>query len=194
MLPRLRSRGQRRPITRYLFFVPLAALVTIIVYGYFVSNQPGTLIIEAKDPSSQKDLFVQASINGMLVTTPSTLSLSQSVYTVTYNALQWYQTPSPRVISLLAGRTAYAIGEYKPIVEVVGISGDSFNVTSVGAKSKVTPVVWVNTSNHFLVLMGEQFNTAVIYPQMNFTFIYQSAGKFLFWVGQPSVNGTVSVG
>ncbi len=152
------------------------------------------MIIEAREASSQKDLSVQVSINGMLITTPSTLSLPQAVYTVTYNTLQWYQTPAPRVISLLAGRTAYAIGEYKPIVEVVGISGGSFNVTSLTAKSKVTPVIWVNTSNHFVVLMGEQFNMAVMNPQGNFTFIYQTAGKFLFWVGQPSVNGTVTVG
>ncbi len=189
MNPRTRKKSRGG----YLFLLPLAILVTIIIYGYYTSSQPGTLIVEARDPSFQKDLIVQASVNGKLVTTPSTLALPQGVYTVNYNTVQWYQTPTPRVISLLAGRTAYAIAEYRPVVEVVGIFGNGFNVTSLSAKSKVTPVVWVNTSDHFVVLMGDQFNLAVMNPRENFTYIYQSPGKFLFWVGQTSINGTAYV-
>ncbi len=190
MNPRTRKKSRGG----YLFLLPLAILVTIIIYGYYTSSQPGTLIIEARDPSSQKDLIVQASVNGMLVTTPSTLSLPQGVYTVNYNTIQWYQTPAQRVISLPAGRTAYAIGEYRPIVEFVGIYGNGFNVTSLNAKGRVTPVVWVNTSSQFVLLLGDQFNRAVLNPHANFTYIYQSPGKYLFWVGEASVNGTVSVG
>src|SRR5438309_6639414 len=120
-----------RPRRKYLFFVPLVILTTIIVYGYYASNLPGTLVVGARDASSQKDLSVSASVNGMPVTTPSTLALPQGVYTVTFSQLQWYQTPSPRTVSLSAGKTAYAQAEYFPNLEIIKISSQGFDITSV---------------------------------------------------------------
>src|SRR5438309_10338181 len=82
-----------RPRRKYLFFVPLVILTTIIVYGYYASNLPGTLVVGARDASSQKDLSVSASVNGMPVTTPSTLALPQGVYTVTFSQLNGIRLP-----------------------------------------------------------------------------------------------------
>jgi len=180
-------------MTRYLFFVPLAILTTVIVYGYYASSQPGTLLVGARDASSQKDLSVPASVNGMLLTTPSMLSLPQGIYTVTFGQLQWYQTPSPRTVSLSAGRTAYAQAEYVPSLEIIRISGQGFDVTSVTAKGGLSPVVWVNTLDQFVVLTGDQFDRAVINPNQNFTYVYQSAGHYRYSIWQSNFTGTVDV-
>ena len=129
----------------------------------------------------------------MLVTTPSTLALPQGVYTVTFNQLQWYQTPTPRTVSLPAGRTAYALAEYTPTLEVIRISSLGFDITSVAAKGGLSPVVWVNTSTQFVVLIGDQFVRAVINPNQNFTYVYQSTGHFQYSIWQTDFAGTVDV-
>ncbi len=129
----------------------------------------------------------------MLVVTPHTLVLPQGVYTVTFGQLQWYQTPGSRTVSLSAGRTAYALGEYTPTLEVIRISDQGFDTTSVTVKGGLTPVVWVNTSAQFVVLIGDKFDRAVINPNQNFTYIYQSMGHFQYSISQTNLSGTVNV-
>ena len=192
-LSRLKSRRQRRPRTKYLFFLPIAILTTIVAYGYYASSQPGTLVVEASDASSQNDLSVPASVNGMLVTAPSTLALPQGIYTVTFGQLQWYQTPSPKTVSLPAGRTVYALGEYIPTPEIIRISSAGFDIARISAKGGLTPVVWVNTSTQFAVLLGDQFNRVIINPNQNFTYVYQSSGHFQYSIWQTSFTGSVDV-
>ena len=141
----------------------------------------------------QKDLSAQASVNGIQIITPSSLALPQGVYTVTFNQLRWYQTPSPRTVSLPAGRTAYALGEYIPALEIIRISSQGFDITNVTAKGGLSPVVWVNTSAQFVVLLGDQFNRVIINPSENFTYIYQTTGEFQFSIFQTGFAGTVDV-
>src|SRR5438445_467243 len=101
---------RRRRVGRLLFALPLLVLTAAIVYSYLVSSQPATLVVEARDTHTLNPLAVQAHVNGNSVTTPTSLSLAQGVYTVTFSQLQWYQTPGDRIISLSAGHTAYALG------------------------------------------------------------------------------------
>ena len=186
---------QRRPhrFSRLLFALPLLLLIAVIAYGYFTSIQPGTLVISARDANSLEDLSVQVIVNGRLISTPSTLSLPQAIYTVTFADVQWYQTPGQRTVSLLAGRTAYALGEYKPATAVVQITTSGFDVTSLSAKGGITPVTWINRSGATVQLDGDLFNRAFIMPNQNFTYIYATAGRFAFWIDSTDVRGTVSV-
>ena len=184
---------RRRRIGKLLFALPLLALTAAIVYGYVASSQPGTLVVEAKDSKTQRDLAVQAWINGRSVATPASLSLPQGVYTVIFNETSWYQTPGPRTISLLAGRTAYAVAEYNPIPIVIQVSTGGFDRTGVRARMGVTPVVWVNTSNQFVVLIGDQWERAIIDPNQNFTYVYQNMGTFRYALWQTDFGGTVTV-
>jgi plastocyanin len=176
-----------------LFALPLLLLTAIIAYGYYASIQPGTLVISARDAHSLKGLSVPVVVNGVLETTPSNLSLPQGVYTVTFITVQWYQTPGPRSISLSAGRTAYALGEYKPDPAVVQITPSGFDITSLSAKGGLTPITWVNRSGATVLLDGDLFNRAFILPNQNFTYTYTAAGSYTFWIDSTDVRGTVSV-
>src|SRR2546428_7907903 len=167
---------RRRRIGKLLFAIPLLVLTVAIVFGYLASSQPGTLDVEARDAHSLNPLAAQAYVNGNSVMTPTTLSLVQGVYTVTFSQLQWYQTPSARTVSLSAGHTAYALGEYTPTPEIIRISSGGLDTTSISAKGGLSPVVWVNTSAQFVVLLGDQFNRVIINPNKNFPTTYQSPG------------------
>jgi len=168
-------------------------LTAAIVYGYVASSQPGTLVVEARDAHTLNPLAVQAAVNGRFITTPTTLSLSQGVYTINFSQLPWYETPGPRTISLPAGGTAFALVEYAPTPEIIRISGVGFDITSVTAKAGLSPVVWVNTSTQSVVLVGEQFNRVIINPNQNFTYTYQSTGHFQYSIWQTNFSGTVHV-
>jgi len=165
----------------------------VIIYGYYAASQPGTLVISTRDANSSKDLSAQALVNNRLVSAPSTLSLPQGLYTVQFTDLQWYRTPATRTISLSAGRTAYALGEYRPAPEIVQITTNGFDVTALNAKSGVTPVIWMNLSAATVLLDGDLFNRAFIPPNQNFTYTYATTGSFKFWIDSTQVQGTVSV-
>jgi len=184
---------RRSQFGKLLFALPVLLLVAAIVYGYFSVSQPGSLVVGARDAHTLNPLAVQAYVNGKSVTTPTTLSLVQGVYTVTFSQLQWYQTPGARTVSLSGGHTAYALGEYTPTPEIIRISGGGFDTTSISAKSGLSPVVWVNTSAQFVVLLGDQFNRVIINPNQNFTYIYQSTGRFQYSIWQTDFTGTVGV-
>ena len=184
---------RRARIGKLLFALPLLVITAAIVYGYVNTSQPGTLVVQARDAHSLNPLSVQASVNGNSVTTPATLSLVQGLYDVTFSQLQWYQTPSPKTIPLSAGHTAYALGEYAPTPEIIRISSQGFDNTRVSAKSGLSPVVWVNTSTQSVVLLGDQFNRVIINPNQNFTYVYQSTGKFLYSIWQTNFDGTINV-
>src|SRR5947209_14025259 len=117
---------RRRRIGKLLFALPLLVLAAAIVYGYLASSQPGNLVVEARDAHNMNPLGVQAYVSStststptiLSVTTPTTLSLTQGVYTISFSQLQWYQRPGSKTVSLPAGRTAYALGEYTPTPEI----------------------------------------------------------------------------
>ena len=184
---------RRRLFGKLLFALPFLLLVAAIVYGYFSASQPGSLVVDARDAHTLNPLAVQAYVNGKSVTTPTTLSLVQGVYNVTFSQLEWYQTPGARTVSLSGGHTAYALGEYTPTPEIIRISSQGFDITSISAKSGLSPVVWVNTSAQFVVLLGDQFNRVIINPNQNFTYIYQSTGRFQYSIWQTDFTGTVGV-
>jgi plastocyanin len=176
-----------------LFALPILLITAVIVYGYVTSIQPGTLVISARDANSLKDLSVEVVVNGGLISAPSTLSLPQGIYTVTFTDIQWYKTPGPRTVSLSAGRTAYALGEYKRAPVVVQITTNGFDATSLAAKGGITPVIWVNRSGATVLLDGDLFNRAFVPPGQNFTYTYTTAGRYAFWLDSTDVRGTVSV-
>jgi len=182
---------RRRRFGKLLFALPVILLVAAILYGYFSVSQPGSLVVDARDAHTLNPLAVQAYVNGKSVTTPTTLSLVQGVYTVTFSDLLWYQTPGARTVSLPAGHTAYALGEYMPTPEIIRISSQGFDTTSISAKGGLSPVVWVNTSTQFVVLLGDQFNRVIINPNQNFTYVYQGTGHFQYSIWQTDFAGTV---
>jgi len=184
---------RRRRFGKLFFALPVLLFVVAIVYGYFSVSQPGSLVVDARDAHTLSPLAVQAYVNGNSVTTPTTLSLVQGVYNVTFSRLPWYQTPGARTISLSAGHTAYALGEYAPTSEIIRISSRGFDTTSISAKGGLSPVVWVNTSAQFVVLLGDQFNRVIINPNQNFTYIYQSMGHFQYSIWQTDFAGTIDV-
>jgi len=184
-------RSRRRP-GRLVFLFPLLLLTIAIAYGYLTSNQPATLVLTAR--ASGREISTIVSVNGRYYSTPTNLSLPQGLYSVTFADLQWYQTPAERSVTLFAGRTAYALGEYLPAPRVVTITSKGFDTTTITALHGVTPVTWTNRGNGTLILDGDSFNRAFLLPLQNFTYVYPASGTFMFWIDSTQIQGTVSVG
>ena len=193
----MRKRRQGR-LGRLLFILPIVVILIAVMYQIFsyYTVQQGTLVVNAETSNRYypaRLLNATISVAGVVRNTPTNLSLGAGVYTVTFSPLQWYHSPADRQIDVLAGRTAYAWGIYSPLVAVVEINQAGLNATKISALHGVTPVVWVNKTDKFTVLLGDVFNQAVINPGQNFTTIYQGAGTYGFSISGTSNGGTVQV-
>ena len=137
-------------------------------------------------------LTVTVNVNAYSGTTPLALNLLQGPYVVTYGNLQWYHTPPPRVLTIYAGRSSFAVGVYNPNVDFVTINSGQFNITGITAKQAVTPVVWINEMNGPAVIYSSVTGNVRILPAQNYTYIFRSTGAFDFSL-QSSVSTDLMV-
>lgn len=196
----MKNRKKRGKFGTLLFALPIAVFVLVIAYQlisetYFNS---GTLVVAAQSSGKYGPvvgLNVSVSVESRGGTTPITLSLVQGTYMVIFPSVQWYSTPESRSVGVVAGRTAYVLGVYDPIVKGVSIEGSQFNGTTVSAKHGVTPLVLINKMSGYAVLMGAPDGTIIIQPARNYTHVFQSTGTYmltLFGTSSPSLTVVVS--
>jgi len=194
----LPSRSKKRsvPFGRLVFFIPLVIVLLLVLFA-FVSGSTstaGTLIVSAQSSdNAATPLRVTAVVQSTTSTTPFNLSLRQGTYIVNFGALAWYSAPPARTVVVPAGRAAYAVGVYQPVERIVAISGGSFNQSAVTALHGVTPVVWVNKEGVPLLLNIQGVKPVSLQAGQNFSYIFQSAGKYTFSVYAFAVQGQVTV-
>src|SRR5712691_8307650 len=94
-----------------LFILPILVIVSLVGYEYIESNQSGTLKIVAysEDKYTQRGLqmqvlvsvSVQDSTGTTSSRTPTSLSIKQGTYSVSFGDLSWYHTPSSKSVSVI---------------------------------------------------------------------------------------------
>jgi hypothetical protein len=188
----LKSRKKKRRFGSIVFFAPAILILAVIAYaiGSGTGSPDGSLTVTAQSSDRyypSVSLTVAVSVSAYSGTTPFALTLLQGPYTVTFGNLQWYNTPTPRVLTIYPGRSSYAVGVYNPKVDFVAISSDQFNVTGISAKQSVTPVVWINKMSTPALIYSSITGTVRILPTQNYTYIFKSTGAFDF-----SLQSTVS--
>lgn len=170
-----------------LFVIPLIVIFGIVaftVYSDYTAPTTGTLsVITLVHPYHQAEVkeAEQVTVDGSAMTAPLNLTVAPGSETVVFQPLNGYSTPSPRTVVVEAGKTAYAVAVYVPIVRVVGVETNSFNVTSVKAVQGVTPVSFVNISNQTVTIESLAFGLRAIDAGLNFTYVYQSQGTSEYW-------------
>jgi hypothetical protein len=194
---------KKRKESRYswlLFFIPIiivAGLVFVAAYGSLFGNNMGELRVQAEAMpyhSPATSLSVQASVNGTALTTPSSLSLAAGKYTVSFASAAGYYPPTTRHVTVLAGKTSYAVSVFVPIKKVITFTPTAFNSTRITATHQVTPVFWVNISDQVVTLQSAAFGSRPIQPGGNMSMVFQSPGTFTFWIyGNSGVLGQVTV-
>ena len=172
---------------RLVFLIPIVLVIALIAYAVVIGSASpyGTLVVGAQTSGRYFQAFglnASADIGGHTGTTPFSLSLSQGTYTVVYGNLPWFSTPPAKSVTVLPGKTAYAIAEYNPLVESVAIQNGKFNQTALGAEHGVTPVVWVNGMGTSVSLYSNETGSISILPMQNFTHVFTSPGTYLFSV------------
>ena len=194
----MRKRGRDR-FSRVLFILPLTLILLAVLYQVFsyYTVQQGTLIVNTQTSDRYYPavlLNATVSVAGRVGTAPMHLSLDQGPYTVTFSPIRWFHTPNDRQIVVLSGRTAYALGVYSPVIQPIEISENGFNITKISGMHGVTPVVWINRSGNFVVLVGDVFDRRIISPGQNFTMVYPEAGTYRFSIFGTSNDGTAQIG
>jgi hypothetical protein len=180
----MRAKRKGRRFGTYLFIVPLLVISVVVAYQLindYYYPQTGTFSVNAQSSAKYYHavgLNVTASVGSRNGVTPFTLSLTQGAYTVTFPALTWYSSPQPRDVSVVAGRTAYAVGVYDPVVDYVAISQSQFNTTRIIAMHGVTPVVWLNQMGENVAILSDPTGLVTILPNQNFTFVFPAFGSY----------------
>lgn len=179
------------------FFIPVVAIALVVIFGVLnaATTQSGVLIVEAYSSarySPRVGLTPQVQVGSQTMTAPFNLTLTGGTYQVTFGAVSWYTAPGSRSVTIVGGRTAYAVGVYSPVVRVISIGSHGFNSTSVTAMHDVTPVVWVNNNSTFAVLDVSSVGHVVLEPSQNYTVVFSSAGAFGYDIPNTAFNGTVS--
>jgi hypothetical protein len=191
----VKTRGKKGDRKETLIFLaPFLLIVGTLVYLYVGSIQPGTLLVRALSAkgSPSIDLHAAVKVNGVEGTTPENLSLSQGIYNVTFLPLRWYYSPAPNMVSLVAGKSAYAVGVYTPRKLVFAFGVDGFNASSGLVSHNLTPVVWLNTSRELLDL-SSSFGERHVEPGQNITFTFPIPGTFQFQALGTKYGGNVTV-
>jgi len=195
----LKPRKNTRRLGTLLFFIPIALILLLVVYGVLSSHLlgSGTLIVSAQTsnryyPSVGMNVTAQVgtSYKG---TTPLHLPLGQGTYLVQYSQTQWFYTPPERSITLVPGQTEYAVGVYDPIVRTILISSSMFNSTEVTAEHYITPVVFINQMRTNILIQSDPTGRVNISPSGNFTYVFSSAGTFPIYLVGGTSTVTVSV-
>jgi hypothetical protein len=194
----MKGRRKRGRFGTLLFVLPIAIVILIVAYQFISETyfNSGTLVVEAQSSGryyQSVGLNVSVNVDTRGGTTPLTLSLTQGTYTVAFPSVQWYSTPLPRTVSVLAGKTAYALGVYDPVVKIVSIEGGQFNSTTISVKHGVTPFVLINKMSDFAVVQGAPSGTIIIQSAKNFTYVFQNAGTYALTLGTGAPDLTVAV-
>jgi hypothetical protein len=195
----MKGRKKRGRFGTLLFALPIVIIVTVVAFQLISETyySTGTLFIETK--SSERfypavGLNVSASVGGQGGTTPFTLTLTQGVYTVVFPSVLWYSTPSPEIVTVIAGRTSYGLGVYNPIVKAVSVEGSQFNASSISARHGVTPISLINKMSGYAVIQGTPDGTIILQHAQNYTHVYKLPGTFtLTLFGTGAADLTVSV-
>jgi len=196
----MKGRRKRGRFGTLLFVLPIVIIAFIVAYQLFSATyfNSGTLVVEAQSSGRYYQavgLNVSVRVDTRGGTTPLLLSLTQGTYTVVFSTIQWYSTPSPRSVGVLAGKTSYALGVYDPVLKVVSIEGSQFNATTVSVRHGVTPLVLINKMSGFAVVQGLPTGTIIIQSAKNFTHVFQNAGTYsLTLFGTSAQDLTVAVG
>ncbi|MDG7013435.1 MAG: hypothetical protein JRN11_03040 [Nitrososphaerota archaeon] len=173
---------QRKKLGQLLFFGPIIALIVIVLFGFggSIAGGTGTLVVRAQGTQQLPGeyLAVRATVAGSSHTTPFNLTLRQGTYTVSYAPLEWYRTPSPVSVTVIGGKTAYAVGSYVPTPVGVSIGPGGPNVTSARAEHGVTPVVWFNRSTATVQISSTLFSVPIP-PGANYTHTFSTPGTVL---------------
>ena len=194
----LKKQGRRqKSLGKLAFFVPVVVIALVVVVGiiYSATTQTGTLIVVAYSSgrySPQVALHPKVEVGAQTSTAPFNLTLPDGTYSVTYEPISWYTTPNSRTVTIVGGRTAYAVGVYSPVVRVISIGSNGFNSTSVTALHGVTPVVWVNDNSTFAVVDISSVGRIILEPSQNYTMIFPSAGAYLYEILNTGFSGTVT--
>ena len=195
---RRRRKGDR--LGKLLFLIPSVLIAAVVVYAAVLgtASTDGTLVVSAQSSSRYypaQDLNAAASVGGHQGTTPFNVTLSQGPYTVTFQPLRWYTTPAGKALNVSAGRTSFAVGIYRPILDVVSASPKMFNVSNIEAMHNVTPVVLENPTDAYVTVYSVPTGTVAIPPMQNFTYVFRQSGTFAFSLplsSSPSLVVTVA--
>ncbi|MDG6924647.1 MAG: hypothetical protein JRM96_01035 [Nitrososphaerota archaeon] len=170
---------QRKKLGQLLFFGPIVALIIIVLLGFgsSIAGGSGTLVVRAQgvQQSPGDYLHVSATVSGSSRITPFNLTLRQGTYTVSYAPLEWYRTPHPVSVTVIGGKTAYAVGSYVPTPVGVSIGPGGPNVTSATAEHNVTPIVWINRSTATVQISSPLFSVPIP-PGANHTSTFPTPG------------------
>ncbi len=181
----MKRRKAKKRFGFLLFVVPAILIGLVVVYQIIEATyfQTGTLMVQAQSSDRYYptvNLVVPANVGSKSGVTPFKLELAQGAYRVTFSEQQWYHTPSERFVNVVAGKTSYVVGVYDPIVKTVSISQGRFNSTQLAVMHGVTPVVWVNQMNDYVVMQSDLTGRVIIAPSQNFTYVFRNSGTFTF--------------
>lgn len=158
----------------------------MVAYAVISGTGPpnGTLIVEAQSSSpyytAPRGLNVTVEVGSQQGTTPLTLTLSQGTYTINFPPMKWYVPPPARSLNVTKGKTSYAVGTYRPILDVVSVNQSMFNSSRITALHEVTPIVFVNPTSTDVVIYSSLTGTRVISTMQNFTYLFQRSGTYTF--------------
>ncbi|HEV2138949.1 MAG TPA: hypothetical protein VGR53_08905 [Nitrososphaerales archaeon] len=196
----MKGRRKRGRFGTFLFALPIVLIGFVVAYQLISATyfNSGTLIVETQSSGRYypaMTLSVSVSVDTSGGTTPLTLSLTQGTHTVVFPSVQWYSTPQQRTVSVLAGKSTYALGVYEPVLKVISIEGGQFNATTISIKHGVTPFVLINKMTSFASVQGAPIGTIIIQSAKNYTYVFQNSGTYtLTLFGTSAPNLTVAVG
>jgi len=184
------------PFGRLVFFIPLVIVLLLILFAFLSGSTSSTGILLVSAQSSDNaatPLRVTATVQSTTSTTPFNLSLTQGTYVVNFGGLAWYTAPPAKTILVPAGKTVYSVGVYEPLERFVAISNGAFNQTAVTALHGVTPVVWVNEEGSPLLLNIQGLKPVSLQAGQNYSYVFQSAGKYTYSIHGFAADGEVTV-
>lgn len=180
------------------FIIPILLIGSIVLYAFVQLNTPGTLIVSAESCLKGQNnpcnpLTVSATVDDKTGTTPWTLSLTQGNYVVNFTTIEWYHPASARDVSIVPGKTAYAVAVYDPIAKVVQVTSGGFNATEITALHNVTPVNWTNPSTSVVTFTGSPLGTISLEPGESLSYTFTASGVYNYTVLSTDYTLTVDV-
>ena len=194
----MRKHRKSRRLGRFLLLIPIAVfgIIVLLSLQYFAGPGNGVLVVEAHGIGASggtTQLSVPATVNGRSIQTPYNATLPVGEYAVEFQAVKWYVTPPNDTVYVLGAKTAYAIGDYLPLKDMVGVTESGFNQTAIQALHGVTPVEWVNLESGYVTLHITQIGTIVLGPGENYTTIFTAPGEYTYAIFGTTISGTASV-
>lgn len=192
------KKGKRsRKYGRVFFALPIIAVVILVFYSLALpAPKNGVLIIKTDTVNAAgttTEVSLSLTLNGNTVLSPYNESLPLGTYTVTFPPLNWYHTPDSHTLGLEGGKTAYAVGIYKPVDYTIGVSADGFNRTTAVALHGVTTINWVNTGTGPVVVYISGVGTLSLDPGQAFPVVFKSSGAYSYYIPSTDYRGKVTV-